>query len=719
MSHHSISDSISEDLHEAKVTFKAGAEVEDVKLASDVSTIQITNLPPNCKLENVSGLLERLGSSVPESYIQIKHLGDSVSAATVRFDDPQSGKNILRKFESQPGKGANDKISMKLLPISGTLANRLQMSSVACSWYRPSSTAWLQFHDATTAIAAKKTLESHREILGRTVQCTFQLPHIPNFRHSATTSSTLQMGNLAPGTSDRHFKRLLNGLQNPRKITISKPSYALRGSEAGKIVESLFQVHGDVESFQNHTTPGGNKMKAIATFTDREGAMRAVSALNMSKVDRLGNSKLFVNHVISVKYNVQTTIINAIQRDLDQLKQRIWQNGHVHLKSYPPTDPFRSVTTLRTFGEELKSVAEAKAGIEKLLAGAIIMNGESPLWDPYFLTPASLLYLKSVYIGHSLYIHRDARKLQLLMYGGDSTKQEATQQTLIEKVYSLRLLTHTIVLTPALLKNAMRGGMRKIRKRFGETASLNASHQPKSITIQGSIQDCEVARNLLLEVIGANDLPGEEIRDCPVCWTEPTDPLTMTCGHTYCQDCFTSQAASGEDIPFRCYGAEGKCTHIFSMKELRSMLSFTAFEKLLEGSFETYIRTHPKDFQYCPTPDCPQIYRVTTTGETFTCSSCLTPICTTCNVISHDGMSCEEFKDLTSEGTKAFQKWKKENDVRDCPTCKTPIQKDFGCNHMECRQCKWHICWFCMEVFNQSKDCYNHMTSAHGNYYPD
>jgi hypothetical protein len=147
------------------------------------------------------------------------------------------------------------------------------------------------------------------------------------------------------------------------------------------------------------------------------------------------------------------------------------------------------------------------------------------------------------------------------------------------------------------------------------------------------------------------------------------------------------------------------------------MLSFSDFEELLQASFDSYIRTHPKVFQYCPTPDCPQIYRLTEKATTFLCSTCLSPACTACRVVTHDGMSCEEYQDLSSEGTKAFQKWKEENDVRDCPNCKVGIEKISGCNHMACKQCGSHICWFCMKVYSTSGECYGHMQSAHGNFY--
>jgi hypothetical protein len=231
------------------------------------------------------------------------------------------------------------------------------------------------------------------------------------------------------------------------------------------------------------------------------------------------------------------------------------------------------------------------------------------------------------------------------------------------------------------------------------------------------VEELQEAKQLLLE---ANDQT-KEGDDCVVCWTEATEALHTTCGHVYCKECFANQASSSGDgdIPVRCYGNGGKCLQIFSIRELKTMLSHTAFEELLQASFNAFIRTHPKDFHHCPTPDCPQVYRITMAGKNFLCSTCLASACTACNMIAHDGMTCEEYKDLRSGGDKAFQKWKEENDVRDCPNCKSPIEKSHGCNHMECQHCSTHICWFCMKHFGTSGECYGHMSKVHRNYYEE
>ena len=35
--------------------------------------------------------------------------------------------------------------------------------------------------------------------------------------------------------------------------------------------------------------------------------------------------------------------------------------------------------------------------------------------------------------------------------------------------------------------------------------------------------------------------------------------------------------------------------------------------------------------------------------------------------------------------------------VKPCPTCHCPIQKDGGCHHMNCAHCGAHFCWDCLQ----------------------
>ncbi|EXJ95842.1 hypothetical protein A1O1_00967, partial [Capronia coronata CBS 617.96] len=66
------------------------------------------------------------------------------------------------------------------------------------------------------------------------------------------------------------------------------------------------------------------------------------------------------------------------------------------------------------------------------------------------------------------------------------------------------------------------------------------------------------------------------------------------------------------------------------------------FEALLLKSLRLFVRWHPAQVRYCPTPDCPTIVPVTENGVVVTCPGCRAAICTTCQAVSHQGVSCDE-----------------------------------------------------------------------------
>jgi hypothetical protein len=702
----------------ARVNYSAGAEVVSVKLVSDFSSVQITGVAAVAQASFVRKLLSDLGHPIEESQVILKHLGQAGLVAEVRAENPSFAKDVTRRWEKQKTE-RNKEISIKPMTAAsgnGATGNRLQLSTVACTWYQASRIAWLSYDDEDNADEAMERLEENK-IRDRVPDCSVQ----DHYRRYRDTSYTLQVCNLHGQTTDGDIRGLLRGRLRPNNITLSDPTHDYSDSEAAEIVRGVLQSKGELESFHHQSIPGSNKVKATATFVDRDNAAEAVSVLHNTYVDALGKTKIFINHVVSVKYNVPTSISDALKVELDKLIKEVWRSGHVHLKVYAQTDSSKSFTAIRLFGENLKSVSGAKAELEKLLAGVVVMSGEAPLWDPYFLKSTALADLNEFRKIHKVSVYRDARKSQLLMFGSSLNARNEVQQALVEKVEALRRLQHAIILSPQLLKEAMQGGMRRLKARFGEAVILNIALNPKTITFTGSEEEFHQAQALLVDSCPdtGNVSSAQLTEDCVVCWTEATGSLHTKCGHIYCKDCFSNQASSADerDIPLHCFGSEGKCENIFSTDELKEMLSFTDFENLLQHSFNMHIRTRPKDFQYCPTPDCPQVYRPTNAGETFFCSSCLTPICTKCNVISHDGMTCEEYKDMDSEGNKLFQKYKKEHDVRDCPNCKMGIEKSEGCNHMECKNCGTHICWFCMKTFDVSAQCYSHMKQVHGDYY--
>jgi hypothetical protein len=169
--------------------------------------------------------------------------------------------------------------------------------------------------------------------------------------------------------------------------------------------------------------------------------------------------------------------------------------------------------------------------------------------------------------------------------------------------------------------------------------------------------------------------------DCSICWDETAEPIPTSCGHTCCTECFQNKSSSASDgqLPMRCDGSGGDCQQVLTIQELKWNLSLSAFENLLASSFETHVRTHPNEFQLCPTFRCPQ--------------------------------------DLSPEATQSFKKWMKENKAQACPKCGTAIQKSYGCNHMQCFNCSIYFCWVCLHMSNSGTDCYAHIQREHTNYF--
>ena len=717
-------------LRGASVVFGPGAQVQNVEFQSDYSAAQMTSLQMDWDAEAFQRFLASLGESVPLSSIRVKTPTKPPSiVANARTRDPAFAQRLKLKADAGVKGFDIPDIEIKVLQVgnkSDSSANRLQMNTVTCTWYKPSRTAWLHYNNTGKARAAEKFITSrHFKIAGRIIQATLQIPEHRS-RDGKPTITSVQLGNLDASTSRTMIGGQIPGHLAPVDVIMGKISYSASVHEAEEAVKALLDGMGPLAAWEPIITMSATQVKAIARFQTGACARAAVHHLSGRKIPQLANSKLFVSPLISVKFNFPKAIYNVIRRDIDHLKAQIWEAGHVHIKVYPPVDPTQKLIALRLYGEEVKAVAKAKSALEKILAGDVALNGSSGMWNMYFTRPEGLAYLNGLSHIHQGYIYSDMRNHRLSLYGSANSK-ELIRRALIEKLDSLTEMTHCISLSADELKRALQGGFRRIIAALGkQNAVLDIRRRPQVVTIIGSPHDVETARALLDQDVACDleNLAFDEATaqpDCAVCWTEAEDAYRTSCGHSYCGDCFASQCCSAGDgdLPVRCFGDSGNCLEVLEIQELKNALTSAAFEQLLEDSFTTHVRMNPKSFQYCPTPDCQQIYRTSPDGIIFTCPACLTPVCTTCQITSHDGMTCEVYKRIGTDGDEEFQRWKQENDVKDCPICKVPIEKSEGCNHMECRNCKTHICWFCMETFDEAGKCYGHMEKVHGDIYAE
>ena len=116
--------------------------------------------------------------------------------------------------------------------------------------------------------------------------------------------------------------------------------------------------------------------------------------------------------------------------------------------------------------------------------------------------------------------------------------------------------------------------------------------------------------------------------------------------------------------------------------------------------------------RYCPTPDCPIVYSVSSdSGRCFFCTHCGVSTCTKCHNTYHKGINCEQYKDRMEKSAE-LEEWMRKNTKcrKHCPKCD---EKNKGCNHIHCRQCSAHICWVCLKYFEDDNNCYRHLHDKH------
>ena len=591
---------------------------------------------------------------------------------------------------------------------------RVQMCNVSCTWYQPSKTATLVFTSSQAMEEAAQKLGATK-ILDRTLKSRTAVN-----KKTTPWECFVKIGNLDVSTTSTMLKGAC-GQRIPRKVAFGENSYSSSAEEVSQAIQRLLSSAGTVDDWILSTSTKGAQNKATATFSTMEQATKAINELNGYKLPQLGGSSVLLSHLVWTKFSILSSMHEAISPELANLQQSLRSKHYLQIKSYPSTGEHHPFTTLHIVSDTAQELGRTKAAVEKILNGHTARGGKGIVWNELFLKPEGMTYLKDLGKQHKVFIYRNARKSILSLYGSEENKT-IVESALVKAIDDLAVSTFKFDLDDDVPIALHQSGYRRIISKLGKTAArLNVMTSPKTITLQGSSQDADWAKAILREESGqalGAQAETEVNLTCAVCWCDITERYTTPCGHAYDRGCFVHQchSAGDKDIPIRCLGALGSCQTVISFVELRTALSRDQLEELLQNSFTCYVRTHPGDYQYCPTADCDQVYEVSDVDKLFTCSTCLTSICTKCGAVSHEGLTCDQYKG-TILGDEAFAEWKQKNDAKDCPKCGSTIQKSEGCNHMECRGCRAHICWVCLRVFDVSSEVYGHLKAEHGSFY--
>jgi hypothetical protein len=708
-------DDLTRELAGASTLFGGHGQVLRISLPTDFSIASLTGFAAGTTSEQLAKMLEPFVFKISTDCIRVSGGTPSQNArAIIKVEHPSFAQKLVCSLHTRP-----TLLSATVLPNDN---RKTQCREVHVSWYKSSRLAWLNFGSGDVAWrVSHKFKERKYTVLGQPVKASEPKHSDSDAKWSIRTNHvawTVVLNDVPGHAQADDIGRAITAPHDiPRHIELGRPSYVTPESNVTAHVRNKLVDCGTLENFYLSPVSTGKRWKATAWFHD-EASARNACLLNGKALPILNGGKLTVSMIETAKVKIFTSIFSALRMTFER-EARAWRQKHLSVHVYPG-DIF---TALKVEGEDVKAMKLARKRLNELLEGILLSHDGIQIWSPALAghgraTQAMKMLEKEL----KVVIKRDSAKRQLRYYGPPDRLEHATSQ-IVALLKEIPHASHEISMTPEQFSWVLRGGFQILRSAFEEEETLIFNVVTRKLIINGTREQYEMARAVIdgkLRAPASEDAIPAARGDCPICFCEVENAVQTSCQHSYCLECFeanclTAASTSKGDFQVRCQGQEGTCPIVFSAEEIKKHVSSGAFEDMLRASFEEYLKRHQTAFHFCPTPDCDTIYRSTTSSnpDPHTCPGCLEPLCTTCHVV-HGTYTCAEYKDIASGGIEALARLKKELNIKDCPRCSTPMEKTEGCNHMTCAGCKAHICWVCMEVFKDSRPCYEHMNRAHG-----
>jgi ankyrin repeat/IBR domain-containing protein 1 len=231
----------------------------------------------------------------------------------------------------------------------------------------------------------------------------------------------------------------------------------------------------------------------------------------------------------------------------------------------------------------------------------------------------------------------------------------------------------------------------------------------------------------------------EMIPLCEICSLEidSIETLDAQCGHKFCFQCWKTylelKIESAETNAITCPAFD--CSYLVTMEVIEKVVSPELTHRFIQYDIEAFIESNPH-IKWCPFPACNKaVYlpesELSFKGEQAFILANLPPLppishavdcgsghyfCWECKREAHAPCQCklredwmikisdvkaEELKETYSKTEDAANCLWLVRNAKQCPRCKTHIQKSEGCNHLRCSKCKYDFCWICLEAWKK------------------
>ncbi|XP_071961059.1 uncharacterized protein [Antedon mediterranea] len=180
-----------------------------------------------------------------------------------------------------------------------------------------------------------------------------------------------------------------------------------------------------------------------------------------------------------------------------------------------------------------------------------------------------------------------------------------------------------------------------------------------------------------------------------------------SCQHWFCGECWRlhieSRIQRGDPL-FLCPGHN--CKSQVDDLSLMSLISGDQFLRHKVHALNRYVESNP-EWYWFPRPQCGRVARIQgyASGHGFLTCDCGLESCLECKEKVHWPATCQQFKEYQEKmNLKRFleQPLITKVQVKRCPACHQPMQKNGGCNMVTCR-CRHMFCWQCLYIVDFCK----------------
>jgi len=205
-------------------------------------------------------------------------------------------------------------------------------------------------------------------------------------------------------------------------------------------------------------------------------------------------------------------------------------------------------------------------------------------------------------------------------------------------------------------------------------------------------------------------VPREDDVMCKICLFECPCSAMITieeCGCSFCGDCMqqyiTFEVMEGA-YDISCPDPECSTQSVLNQHQMERLTDKELLDKHRTFRLNTEVSMDAAR-TFCPSAGCDTICHICVGtkahGVPVSCPTCDKEFCSLCSATWHPALSCaENGAALVKRGVDTADpfSWPDlgDDNIKRCPMCSVPIERDAGCAQMMCKRCKHVFCWYCL-----------------------